>query len=73
MPPGPEPSLAPSRTPRKEEPAPSAQDNIPLMLSITVKALLPRGRIQSNSQPVTPKGMTKRASPPGENEQGRPD
>jgi len=64
MPPGPEHSLAPSRTPREEEPAPSARDNIPLMLSITMEALLPRGRIQSNSQPVTPNCETKRASPP---------
>jgi len=63
MPLGPEPSLAPSRKPREEEPAPCARDNIPLMLSITMEALLPRGRIQSKSQPVTPKDKTKRASP----------
>jgi len=63
-PPGPEPSLAPSWTPREEESAPSARDNIPLMLSITMEALLPRERIQSTRQPVTPKGKTKRASPP---------
>ena len=64
MPPGPEPSLAPSRTPREEEPAPSARDNIPLMLFITMEALLPRGRIQTNKQPVTPKGKTRRVRPP---------
>jgi len=64
MPLGPEPSLASSRTPREEEPAPCARDIIPLMLSITMEALLPRGRIRSSIQAVTPKGKTKRESPP---------
>jgi len=49
MPPGPEPSLAPSQMPREEEPAPCARDIIPFMLSIKMESLLPRGRIQPNS------------------------